>query len=97
MNRSYAEFVRRKKNQFGLRFDESDLDTRFVRYFESGDRIKVSEYGRCHFGTVGVSCGIRPVFLLMATSRSVGSSFTLGKDTIIVAVKRGGNYCPVWR
>lgn len=95
--RSYSELMTRKAAEYGTKFDASNLDPRFVSYFENGQRIKVETLGTTITGTVGVTGGWRPCFLLMRTSRSMSSSWTLGENDKIVAVKRGGKYVPAYQ
>jgi hypothetical protein len=78
--------------------DTVDLDAaaQFKEYFR-GPRIKVqcgSEPPR--FGTVGMTTGTRPAFLLMHRSNDMGSSDVLGPNDHVVAVKCGSRYCSVW-
>jgi hypothetical protein len=81
----YDEFLARKKREYGDRFDASSLDERFIPYFNSGRRIEVSlDIFGVKRGTVGVTTGWRPVFLLILTKRSTGSHITLGAKDIIV-------------
>lgn len=92
MKHSYAEYIERAKRQHGARFNADGLSRQFVPYFESGDRIKVETCGETVTGTVGVTTGRAPCFLLMRTSRSIGSSITLSDRDRIVGVKRGRRY-----
>jgi len=85
--KSYKDYILRKRNEFGKKFNTKDLDKRFIKYFESGERIKVTyKYGKTNpeievkTGTVGVTTGWKPVFLLILTSRSSGSSWILDKS-----------------
>lgn len=82
--RDYKEFIERKKKEYLSKFDDSDLDPRFIPFYENGERIKIESDGRQITGTVGVTTGWKPVFLLMRTSRSLGSSEILNKDTKII-------------
>lgn len=82
--RNYKEFIERKKKEYLSKFDDSDLDPRFIPFYENGERIKIESDGRQITGTVGVTTGWKPVFLLMRTSRSLGSSEILNKDTKII-------------
>lgn len=85
----YEDFIERKKREYGSKFDSSDLDKRFVKYFDSGQRIKVTfSYGESESGTVGITTGWKPVFLLMKTSRSHGSSTFLNKSVIKIEVPK---------
>lgn len=82
---SFSEYLDRARRKHGSQFDPSGLDRRFVRYFESGQRISVDlGGGMVKRGTIGVTGGWRPVFLLMLTSRSMGSPWTLGPRERIV-------------
>ena len=65
--------------------DYSDIAKQFIPYFESKKRIKVKfHYGEIKSGTVGMTSGWKPVFLLMLRSNSTGSSYTLSdKDEIL--------------
>jgi hypothetical protein len=87
--RSFQEYVGRKTVEHGPRFDKSDLDPRFVRHFETGDRVKVRTCGMVMTGTVGVTTGWRPAFLLTRTRRSIGSPWTLGPRDEILGVRQG--------
>lgn len=91
--RDYQETIRNRKDKY-TNFDESDLAPEFIPYFNSQERIKVQfEYGEIKTGTVGITTGWKPCFLLMLTKRSIGSSWCLSsKDTIIGVKKKGGKY-----
>jgi hypothetical protein len=91
---SFNDYLARKKKEFGDKFDSSDLNRDFIRAFETGDRVMVSfrdkngnEIDRKN-GIIRVTSGWKPVFLLMKTSRSIGSSDTIGKNDIIVKTIR---------
>lgn len=91
----YQEFIVRKRKEYGDKFDISNLDPRFIRYFESGQRIKVTTCDMTITGTIGVTTGWKPSFLLMRTTRSIGSCWTLGPQDTIEAVQIGKHYRPV--
>jgi hypothetical protein len=97
--RNYEDFIERAKRLWGDKFDDSDLAPQFIPYFGTGQRIKIAGprgvNGGEITGTVGVTTGWKPVFLLMRTSRSIGSSETLRRDDSIVAFQRGRFYNPV--
>lgn len=82
--RSYSEFLERKRREYGDKFDASDLDPRFIPFYESGERIKVETIGKPMTGTVGVTTGWKPCFLLMRTKRSISSPWTLGPRDVIL-------------
>ncbi len=76
-----AEYLEKKQREYGDRFNARDLDKRFIPAFESGERIRVKFYGETvKTGTVGVTTGWKPVFLLMLSRRHHGSRWLLTKD-----------------
>ena len=85
----FDDFLNRKRQQHGDKFDPSLLAAKFVPYYNSGQRVVVrfgEEYKR---GTIGVTTGWRPVFILLLTKRSRGSSWVLSKyEEIIGSVSR---------
>lgn len=93
----YEDFIRRKKQEYGSKFDDSDLDWHFVPFFNTGVKIKVDDpaFGVVT-GRVGVTTGWRPVFLLMRRSNAMGSSVTLTKRTKIIAWDAGSGSKPRW-
>lgn len=95
MSEKFKDYLARKTykhlGQLGKEFDPSDLAPQFIPYFENGDRIEVDFYWKGEVihtarGTVGVTTGWKPVFLLMPRRDSTGSSETLGVDDRIVKV-----------
>lgn len=95
---SYQQFLDRKRRQYGDKFDASDLAPEFVAYFESGHRIKVDSvgldanhndvYGHTFIsGTVSVTTGYKPVFLLITRSNAISSPWTLSSRDHIIAVQ----------
>jgi len=82
--RSYQDLLARAKAQHGSKFDDSELDPRFIPYYENGKRIWVDDFGHVASGTVSVTTGWRPVFLLMSSVRAMGSSTLLTKKTKIL-------------
>ena len=93
MDRNYADFVYRKRREYGERFSEADLAARFIPFFESGERIRIVDLGGGETtGTVGVTTGWKPAFLLMRRSSDLGSEILLGPETKILAVQRHGRY-----
>ncbi len=68
----------------------------FAKFYQTEDRIKVEfTYGETTetlTGTVGVTTGWKPCFLLMLRSNSTGSVHILGQNARVVAVKRGRKY-----
>jgi hypothetical protein len=93
MNRNYKQYLARKFNEYGNKFNQIDLDNRFIQFFETGTRIKVLTCGLTLTGTIGITSGWKPCFLLMRTRRSIGSSWTLGqKDKILAIQQPNGKY-----
>jgi hypothetical protein len=88
----YDEFVVRKITEYGTRFDPSELAPEFIRWFNSGDRIKVKNDEYVRTGTVGVTTGWRPAFLLMHRSSDHGSGDVLGPNDQVTAVRYGRQY-----
>ncbi len=76
------------------RFDDSSLAPQFVPYLRSNIRIEVErsypsgEVWRRR-GTIGVTGGWRPCFLLMSRRSAIGSSDCLGVEDRIVRVIGG--------
>lgn len=94
--KSYAAMCDRRRREFGDRFDDSELSAQFVSHYESGKRVRVRfGYGEEMTGTIGVTTGWRPCFLLMRRSNDHGSSWTLSDRDEIVAVQYGRTYVPV--
>jgi hypothetical protein len=94
----YEEYCARKRQQYGARFVPPPTPE-FVRYFNTGERVRV-RFGYASepeelTGTIGITTGWRPVFLLMRTTRSLGSPWTLSIRDHVVAVKRGHRYMEV--
>jgi hypothetical protein len=96
---NYDEMVADKKAQYGGKFDPSDLDPRFVQYFNSGERIRVEttdgDAVDVRTGTVGVTTGWRPAFLLIhrVDASSLSLNLLLPDDNHrVTAVKRGESY-----
>lgn len=99
MNReSFQSFLNRQRIKYGEKFDPSDLAPELVRYFESGDRIKLDMvgldndkndvYGHTFLsGTVSVTTGWKPMFLLIQRSNAQGSPWTLSSRDHIIAVQ----------
>lgn len=90
MNSEFSNFLKRKHAQFEDQFDSSDLDSRFIEFFKTNTRLKIQTCGMIITGTVGVTTGWKPCFLLMRTKRSIGSVWTLGKNDRIIGIKPEG-------
>jgi hypothetical protein len=88
-----VQFETRQTHKYGGKFDNRQLAPQFAQYFNDGQRIRVRfPYGEVKTGTVGVTGGWRPTFMLMLTSRSIGSSWLLSGDCEITGIKDGRGY-----
>lgn len=93
---SYEDYLNRKRAEHGERFDPSDLAEQFIPYFISRERIRVEGLADEPLtGTVGVTTGHKPAFLLMRRSSDHGSMWLLSDEHRITAVKRGRDYVAV--
>ena len=87
IERDYKKFIEKKKKEFGEKFKEEGLSKKFIPYFESGAIIKVRfKDGEVKTGVVNATTGPEPVFILMLTSRSLGSSYLLSDEDEILGV-----------
>jgi hypothetical protein len=69
----------------GHKLDTTDLAPQFEPYYVSGQRIIVQKpYDEVLRGYVGKTTGWRPSYLLMATTRSIGSSELLNHNDQII-------------
>ncbi len=82
--RNYQELITRKQQEHGNKFDASDLNQEFVKHYNSGERITVDFGYEKKRGTIGVTTGWKPCFLLMLRRDSQGSSYTIGKNDKVV-------------
>jgi len=83
--RDFQEYLNKKNRQHNTQFDQSDLSKKFIPFFESQKRIKVQfSYGEIKTGTIGITTGYKPAFLLMLRSNSTGSSYILSDNDIIL-------------
>jgi hypothetical protein len=78
--RNYQELIDRKRREHGEKFDTSDLNPDFIPYYENGARITVDFGYEKKRGTIGVTTGWKPCFLLLLRKNSSGSSYTIGKN-----------------
>lgn len=94
--RSYDDYLRRARLQHGTKFSEAGLAKQFIPFFINQERIKIeTSSGTVLTGTIGVTTGWGPCFLLMRTSRAIGSPWTLSDSDKIIAIQRGRKYVPV--
>lgn len=93
---AYDQLLARGVARHGDRFDPGDLAAGFVRYYGTGERVRVTDgHGYTRTGTVGVTTGWRPAFLLMHRRSDVGSSDVLGTGDRVTHVRHGRTYVPV--
>lgn len=91
--KSFDALCQRLRAKWGDRFNPASLEPQFRPYYEMGARVKVRlSYGLEVTGIIDASTGWGAVFLLMRTSRSIGSHWTLGAGDKVVAVKTGRRY-----
>ena len=85
--KNYREYLKRKTREFGDKFDPSDLNPDFIKYYENGKRIEVKfSYGQVKRGRIGVTTGWKPIFILLLTTRSFGSAWTIHAEDKCVKV-----------
>ena len=77
--RSYKNLLWQGKHEWGDKFDPSALAQKFVRFYESGQRIEVkfSPDSEPERGYVGCTTGWKPSFLLIHRRSDLGSSTLL--------------------
>jgi hypothetical protein len=95
MTSNFEDYLTRARAKHGEQFNSSQLAGQFVRYFRTGERIKVRYCDEDITGTVGITTGWKPCFLLMRRSNATGSSYCLSARDTILAVKRGNRYVSV--
>lgn len=93
--RNIQHFYENAKEKHGSKFDKSCLNPDFIKYYESQERIKVDFGYEQLTGTIGVTTGWCPVFLLMRKSNSIGSCYTINNNDKVIAVRKNNKYIPV--
>ena len=85
--RSYQKFLEKGRQDWGDKFSDENLNPAFIPFFENGKRIEVEfPWGERKRGRIGVSTGWMPIFLLMLTRRSMGSSWTIRENERVVKI-----------
>ena len=85
--RSYADYLDRKRHEYGKRFSANALNPDFIPFYENGRRIEVRfSCGTIKRGRIGVTTGWVPCFILLLTRRSLGSCWTIGQDDKVLRV-----------
>ncbi len=78
------DFMDRERRQYP-NFDDCNLSQKFIEAFESQKRIRVKfECGTIKSGTVGVTAGCKPCFMLMLTFRDLSSLWLLNDKCEII-------------
>ena len=86
----WKEYQERKKLEYGDKFDSSDLAEKWIPAFCTGERIRVRfPWGEVKTGTVSVTTGWRPAFLLIRSRRCHGSSDILDLSVVFTSDKVG--------
>lgn len=88
MKRDFNSYIVSKIAQYGDKFDSSDLATQFIPYYRSQQRIEVDMGYEIKRGTIGITTGWKPCFLLMLRKDSIGSSYTLKNTDKIIKIIR---------
>ncbi len=92
--RDYESYIQRGKAQYGEKFSDSALVPQFISAYNSQHRITVkfrsSNTGKVidvRRGTVGITTGWIPCFLLMGRVSDHGSSYTLNAQDEIGTIE----------
>ena len=81
----YIKLCSRKVEAFGEMFHSDDLAKQFIQYYNSGERIKVKfSDGEIKIGTIGITTGWSPCFLLMLRKDSISSCYTLSSTDEVI-------------
>lgn len=67
----YEAYIQRARHRWGDKFTDSDLDPRFVRYYNTGERIKVRMWGEEITGAM-TTCGHRFADATVGCTRPAG-------------------------
>jgi len=96
LNTRFGQYVFRRRREHGERFNLDSLAEKWIEHFNSGSRIEVRfSCGTVKRGTVAATTGWVPSFLLIRTSRSLGSSWLLGEhDELVKIVRHGPRLAP---
>jgi len=90
--KNFQSYLSKKRAEHGNKFDDSNLSKQFIKFYESAQRIEVEySYGETkeiQRGTVGVTTGWRPTFLLMRRISDHSSSYLLDDSVRIVKIVR---------
>lgn len=89
-----AAIAETRRRRHGGEFSAADLAPQFAPYLHRDVRLKVrnNRYDHVRTGTVGITTGWQPAFLLMHRSNASGSWDVLTTDDEIIAVWNGRRY-----
>ena len=88
----FSDYIERQRRAHGTRFNPAGLPAAFVPYFNSGARVRVRfSHGEELTGTIGVTTGWGPCFLLMRRRSDTGSIHTIGTADRVVGVQITGS------
>lgn len=79
----YDKKVHERKIKYGKAFNDINIHKGLIQYFNSGDRIEVAKVAPKGMpvellrGTIGITTGWQPVFLLIKRRDSIGSDILL--------------------
>lgn len=84
----YSDFLQRKQREYGKKFDASGLNPEFIPHFNSGDRVEITDtkYNYTRRGTIGITTGWKPCFLIMSRSNSRSSSDCISENDKVTAI-----------
>lgn len=84
----WKDLLNRRRAEYGDKFDSSELAEKWVPGYCTGERVRVRfPWGEVKTGTVGVTTGWRPAFILILTRRSLGSSLILDNSVVFTSDK----------
>jgi len=82
--RSYKETIEQRRRKYEEKFSDKSLNKSFIPYYENQERITVDFGYEKKRGTIGITTGWVPCFLLMLRKDSRGSSYTIGENDRVV-------------
>jgi len=86
-SKSFQDYLKRKQREYGKKFNTDKLAKQFIPYYESGERLKIKfASGDTKQGTIEITTGWNPFFILVLTKDSISSPWLLGKTDKILSV-----------
>lgn len=79
-------WINAKQDEYGEKFTLPDpqLCNLLVPYLKSGKRVEIDVDGFITRGFISITCGWWPSFMVLRTSRSMGSWILISKNTRIL-------------